>query len=462
MGLASTSVSRRARILRLTSATLAVVGIALLVLWFAIGGKSDSGASASGSDGSGSATSAPSVDTAPSAQPDPSATPAATATPTPSPTPIPTPLPFAEAVSLGASGDALSTPLPDCGLVRDEEVVAGTVTLRCIEDWAAVPVVAAAPGRIVDVVANEVVDLADVPLDSGAWSWAEQTRLGAHVVVDHGPLPGSTNTQTVYAGLASIADGISVGTVVDAGTELGVVAGPHAALRFSVWTDNVRQDGARALEEAPPIDVQRAAAEALRGVIASPIEDRCPLVLNAGSLPGAPRDYRNGTHRGIDFGCGAADRSVFSIADGTVVYLVDDYADPSVPEREALLQNAAQTAFTPHWTLNMLYGNVVVIDHGDIPGAGRVVTISAHLESVDPSVTLGATVTRGQRIGEAGNRGTNASAQGIRGASDPTLHLHWELFIDNWYLGAGLSTGETVEVMTTALCGAAQTPGCPA
>ncbi len=186
------------------------------------------------------------------------------------------------------------------------------------------------------------------------------------------------------------------------------------------------------------------------------------MVLGSGSLPGAPRTYRNGTHRGIDFGCGTADRSGYSIADGTVVYLVNDYEDSSVAEREALLEQASIAGFTPHWTLVMLYGNVVVIDHGEIPGAGRVVTISAHLEEIDPSISIGGRVLRGQRLGELGNRGTNASAEGLRGASDPSLHLHWELFIDNWYLGSGLDAGTTVEVIAMALCGAAKTSGCPA
>ncbi|MFT4597082.1 MAG: murein DD-endopeptidase MepM/ murein hydrolase activator NlpD [Paracrocinitomix sp.] len=75
---------------------------------------------------------------------------------------------------------------------------------------------------------------------------------------------------------------------------------------------------------------------------------------------------------------------------------------------------------------------------------------------------MGGRVSRGQRLGELGNRGTNASAQGIRGAADPSLHLHWEIFIDNWYLGSGLDVSTTIELIATALCGAAQTPGCPA
>lgn len=247
-----------------------------------------------------------------------------------------------------------------------------------------------------------------------------------------------------------------------AGQPLGTIVGPQASLRFSVWSDGIRQDGVQVLSEGPDADTQRAVATALRPLLASPTDARCPLVLGYGQLPGAPRDYRNGTHRGIDFGCGAADRSATAIADGTVVYLVDNYEDPSVPEREALLQQAGIAGFTPHWTLVMLYGNVVVIDHGDIAGAGRVVTISAHLEEVDPAIEIGGVVTQGQRLGELGNRGTNASAQGIRGDADPSLHLHWELFIDNWYLGAGLDSATVTELIATALCGAAQTAGCPA
>ena len=388
-------------------------------------------------------------------------TPTPTATPAPTPTPIPTPLPFDAAVPVGDLGAELATPLPGCGLLGNDLRVAGTVSLKCIEDVPSVPVVSAAAGRVVGVV-NEAAIAATGEPDPLGWSWAEQVALGPHVIVDHGPLGDATNVQTVYAGLASVAEGIGIGAVVEAGQQLGAIAGPEPTLRFSLWTNDQRQDGAAVLAAAPSLEEQRLVAEALGQVIASPTDERCPLVLSYGSLPNAPRNYRNGTHRGIDFNCGAADRSAFSIADGTVVYLVDDYTDPTVADREALLQLAAVAGFTPHWTLVMLYGNVVVVDHGEIPGAGRVVTISAHLEEVDPAIELGATVTQGQRLGELGNRGTNASALGIRGGADPTLHLHWELYVDNWYLGAGLDGGATSEIIRTALCGAAQTAGCPA
>jgi murein DD-endopeptidase MepM/ murein hydrolase activator NlpD len=451
-------VSRSARPLRVISATAALAGLGLLIWWFTVGQAAAPGPAAiPAAISAGTATVAP-ADAAPSER-----TPTGTAIPTPipSPTPVPTALPFSEAVRLGDLFEVLSTPLPDCGLLGNDNIVAGTVTLTCIEDWATVPVVAAASGRVVNVVRAPVAGLDNVG-PSAVWSWAEQAELGPHVVVDHGPLGGSANTQTVYARLATIEDGISVGALISGGEPLGAVAGPSASLQFSVWTNNERQDGVRVLADGPSAEEQRAVAQALGDVIASPTDERCPLVLSSGSLPGAPRTYRNGTHRGIDFGCGTADRSGYSIADGTVVYLVNDYEDSSVAEREALLEQASIAGFTPHWTLVMLYGNVVVIDHGEIPGAGRVVTISAHLEEIDPSISIGGRVLRGQRLGELGNRGTNASAEGLRGASDPSLHLHWELFIDNWYLGSGLDAGTTVEVIAMALCGAAKTAGCPA
>lgn len=391
------------------------------------------------------------------------AAPNPTTTPLPTPTPIPTPLPFNAAVPLSELDDLLASPVPACGLVRNDETVAGTVTLTCIEEWASVPVVSAGEGRIVHVVraAQDDVEIAE-RVAGPAWSWQEQSLLGPHVVVDHGPLGGSSNVQTVYAGLDAIAEDVRVGLAIGQGHQLGTVSGPAASVRFGLWVDNIRQDGVRVVADGPSAEQQRAVAQALGQVIASPTDPLCPLSLGSGQLPGAPRAYRNGTHQGIDFGCGAADRSAFSIADGTVVYLVDDYEDPSVPEREALLQQAGIAGFTPHWTLVMLYGNVVIVDHGVIEGVGRVVTISAHLEEVDPAISLGASVTRGQRLGELGNRGTNASALGIRGAADPSLHLHWELFIDNWYLGDGLDALTVSELISAALCGAAATPGCPA
>ncbi len=411
-----------------------------------------------GASGEADATAAPA--------PDPTAT--QPPAPTPTPTPLPEPVPFLDLIGRSDLAQQATNPLPDCGLfaaaAEDVSIGAGTVGLSCVEEWSSVDVFPIAAGRIVGIVREPAQPIAaDVPAaDFGRWSWSHQLALGPHVIIDHGPFAGSRNMQTVYAGLVTIPEDLVVGLSVDSTRSIGALAGPRPVLGFSLWDTNVRQDGAEAVEPGPDVETQRAAAAALGPIIGSPTDPLCPLSIAGGQLPGAPRGYRNGTHQGIDFGCGTSDRFGRAIADGRVVYLVDDYVDPTVADREALLRNAGIAGFTPHWTLVMLYGNVIVIDHGEVEGAGRVYSIAAHLEAVDPAVELGANVSKGQVLGELGNRGTNASAQGIRGSADPSLHLHWELFIDNWYLGDGQPAGVVAELVATALCDAAQTPGCPA
>lgn len=394
---------------------------------------------------------------------DATATAIPTATPVPTPTPVPEPRPFAELIARTDLVDTIQSPLPGCSLHGGDLSVAGTVSIRCIENSPSVDVVPIAGGRIVHINTEPAVNIAPllytgVPV--GEWSWTAQAAIGRHVVVDHGTFAGSRNMQTVYAGLDTIAGGLRVGDQVEPTTVLGSIAATPLSLEFSLWDTNQRQDGAKTVLNGPDFATQQAAANALGSWIASPTDPLCPLSLGSTQLPGAARGYRNGTHQGIDFGCGTSGRYGTAIADGTVVYVVDDYVDPTVADREALLYNAGIAGFTPHWTLVMLYGNVVVIDHGIVEDAGRVYTIAAHLEAVDPAIKLGTTVTAGQRIGELGNRGTNAAAMGLRGAQDPSLHLHWELFIDNWFLGSGLSPVEVESIVRTTLCGNARTAGC--
>lgn len=405
----------------------------------------------------------PPVAPTPTDTPVPTPTPVPTSTPVPTPTPTPEPVEFDELVDRPAWVDLIASPLPTCTFLPEQAPTAGADALTCAAARQDLDIVASADGRVVHVVREQAIGAPGgaVAAESLGWSWVSQQALGPHVVIDHGPLGDYRNVQTVYAGLDTISAEVMVGYALAAGDVIGTVTAEEPTLLFSVWADDVRQDGASSVVAAPPVEVQREAAEALRETIGSPTDERCPLVLAPSQLPGASRSYRNGTHRGIDFGCGAADRTALAIADGEVVYLVDDYDDPSVGQREALLANAGRAGFTPHWTLTMLYGNVVVIDHGIIDGAGRVVTIAAHLESVDPAITLGSSVTQGQPLGEIGNRGTNASAVGIRGGADPSLHLHWELFVDGWYMGAGLDSPVVAELITTTLCGNAQTTGCP-
>ncbi len=163
-------------------------------------------------------------------------------------------------------------------------------------------------------------------------------------------------------------------------------------------------------------------------------------------LPNAPRAYRSGIHKGVDFQCFARGHPAVAAMDGRASVVVANFEDPESDDRDELLEVAAQLDATPPFTLLTLYGNYVVIDHGIIPDVGHVVTLYAHLEEVDPGIRVGEMIQAGQRVGEIGNRGTHAAANGDF-YTDP--HLHWELHIDNQFLGAGLSVEETRYVYTT-------------
>lgn len=163
-------------------------------------------------------------------------------------------------------------------------------------------------------------------------------------------------------------------------------------------------------------------------------------------MPNAPRAYRFGIHQGVDFRCFTLGHDAVAALDGRVVLAVGNYQDPDSDDRDELLEIAGDLQATPPFTLLTLYGNFVVIDHGVFPFLGHVVTVYAHLHEVDPDIRVGQTIRAGARVGEIGNRGTHAAANGDF-YEDP--HLHWELHIDNLYLGAGLSPQETREVYTT-------------
>ena len=162
-------------------------------------------------------------------------------------------------------------------------------------------------------------------------------------------------------------------------------------------------------------------------------------------LPNAPRAYRFGIHQGVDFQCFSLGRHAVAALDGRVVLAVGDYQDPDPDDRDELLDVAGDLEATPPFTLLSLYGNYVVIDHGVVPFVGHVITLYAHLHEVDPDIRVGQTIRAGQRVGEIGNRGTHAAANGDF-YEDP--HLHWELHVDNQYLGAGLTSEQTREVYT--------------
>lgn len=171
----------------------------------------------------------------------------------------------------------------------------------------------------------------------------------------------------------------------------------------------------------------------------------CPLPLDEpASLPGSERSYRGGVHQGIDFICAERGRTAVAALAGRVVIANSSYVEPDPADRDVLLAQAQTLGRTPPWTLALLFGRFVVLDHGIVPGVGHVVSIYAHLEQPDPSLRPGMAVAAGARIGEIGNTGTFTGATG--GDRLRSLHLHWEIHVDDVYVGAGLGPQEAAEV----------------
>ena len=184
------------------------------------------------------------------------------------------------------------------------------------------------------------------------------------------------------------------------------------------------------------------------GPVASALADRivmpsdCGLPLeNPESLPNAGREYRGGVHEGVDFICMEKGRHAVAAMDGRIVQANNTFVDPSNADREAVLDVARSLGRTPPWTLAMMFGRYVVIDHGVILGAGHVVTVYAHFDSLDSALRPGQMVTAGTRLGEIGNRGTETGATG--GTRPQSIHLHWELHVDDVFLGAGQDAAAT-------------------
>jgi len=147
-------------------------------------------------------------------------------------------------------------------------------------------------------------------------------------------------------------------------------------------------------------------------------------------LPNAPRDYRSGTHRGIDFFANWG-TLVRAVADGTVIRADHNYQEIPADYRMQLLSASARVGHTPSDIFNsVLLGKAVFLDHGfELIPDFRAISIYAHLSSIDTSITTGAFLKAGQNIGKSGNTGTRESTLGTKKES----HLHWEMILQKGY-----------------------------
>ena len=157
-------------------------------------------------------------------------------------------------------------------------------------------------------------------------------------------------------------------------------------------------------------------------------------------LPNAPRDYRSGTHRGIDFFANWG-TPVHAVADGLVIRA--DHYHLEVPSefRVGLLFASSKVGHTPSDIFNsVLLGKAIFLDHGfDIVPGFRAITIYAHLSSINKDMTPGSVIKAGQIMGRSGNTGTRESTLGTK----KDAHLHWEMILQKGnkeiYLGEDMT-----------------------
>jgi murein DD-endopeptidase MepM/ murein hydrolase activator NlpD len=182
-----------------------------------------------------------------------------------------------------------------------------------------------------------------------------------------------------------------------------------------------------------------AAAESPIGFyLAMPIEGAC-LTTDDSQMPNAPREYRYGTHEGVDFFTGFAcvdvpiGQPVLAAYEGTVIRADEDYRELTIVDLNELYDRTAAQGYTDPGSLDKFRGRQVWIDHGN-----GIVTRYCHLSGVADDVHVGTKVSQGQVIGFVGDSGS------VEAVSDPgyNKHLHFEVRVGKSFLGAGLSPDE--------------------
>ena len=157
------------------------------------------------------------------------------------------------------------------------------------------------------------------------------------------------------------------------------------------------------------------------------------------NYPNAPRGYRGGKHVGLDLSHYFEENNysvkpvtvkteIIAAGEGTIIRADWNYA----PMSEVEWRNRSEYTkkFPNTFVKHDFGGRQIWIDHGN-----GVVTTYNHLSKLDSSAKVGKKVKRGERIGWAGNSGLLGEAQGTNAG----IHLHFEVWVDGFYLGYGMN-----------------------
>jgi murein DD-endopeptidase MepM/ murein hydrolase activator NlpD len=178
---------------------------------------------------------------------------------------------------------------------------------------------------------------------------------------------------------------------------------------------------------------------------AYPVAGGC-LPASDALMPGAPREYRNGIHEGVDFydidNCAfiTLDTEVLAVKAGRVIRADWDFIDIT-PEEVAELEAEALEDGNNSRIEDRFRGRQVWIDHG-----GGIVTRYAHLNGIADGMEVGKHVNQGELIAYVGDSGTPESVT----APGTELHLHFELRAGDSYLGEGEDPARVRELYTQA------------
>ncbi len=154
-------------------------------------------------------------------------------------------------------------------------------------------------------------------------------------------------------------------------------------------------------------------------------------------MPGAPRHYRLGIHEGIDF-YWASGTPVYAVASGTVIRATVGYERPSETAFNYRRAENIELGYTSPENLDFYRGMQIWIAQED-----GFVARYVHLSEIRWDVVEGTAVAAGQQIGLVGNTGSPASIN-----SEPEdAHLHFDLWLDDYYLGQFLRPIETRELL---------------
>ncbi len=185
----------------------------------------------------------------------------------------------------------------------------------------------------------------------------------------------------------------------------------------------------------PPASVPTVTLPTVDVAFVYPISGAC-LPASDDLMPGAPREYRQGTHEGIDFydsdNCAfvGLDTEVLAAAGGTIIRADLAYEELTAQELTELEARVEGGEGSDPAVRDAFRGRQVWIDHGD-----GVVTRYAHLKGIAEGVAVGQQVEQGALIAYVGESGSPESVM------DPgtQVHLHFAIRSGETYLGWGLT-----------------------